>query len=171
MAIKSYFNVMEITDAYLLNSFNGYVHWFKNIRFNKRGSVIDAVGEDIKGRKVHIELKNRQGRYKDFTDFCKHNDTIFIECGKLSAFSRIMQSGFSLNEQELIINLFDDGKTVVIHDINKPQPLKWLPNRAIKNPGTGEQEFEHRIGLLISEADIYRYDEEEDTFKKVELPF
>ena len=166
-----FFDTMEMIDSYLFKEFNSHVGWWKELKFNKKGTEIDVMATDINGRKCHIELKNRGGRYKDFLSFCKHNHSIFIECGKIHAFSRIMQSGYSLNEQELVVNIFDDGRTFVIHNLNKPMTLQWLPNRRIYNRGTGKWEYEHRIGLPIEEADIYIYDDVNDTYKKMELPF
>ena len=154
--MQSYFDLLETKDAQIISAFNNDQKWFTNLIYNKKGSVIDATAIDRKNHKVHIEIKQRTGeRYGVFKNFIQEFDTIFLDTGKLDYFSRIMSSGYSLSEKELFISIFNDGDIIIVHDLNKPQPIEWLPNNRIFNPGTKKWEYEHRIGLYWYNGLIY----------------
>ena len=159
--MKNYFDLLEQKDAQIIRAFNEDVKFFKNLTYNENGSKIDATAYTKKGKKVHIEIKQRTGeRYGKFKNFAEEFDTIFLDTGKLDWFSKIMSSGYSLNEKELFISIFDNGDTILIHDLNKPQLIEWLPNQRIYNPGTKKWDTEHRIGLYIYNAIIYQKDDD-----------
>lgn len=161
MEEKSYFDLLEEKDAKIINAFNNDLKWFTNLTYNKKGSKIDATATDKKGRKVHIEIKQRTGtRYGVFKNFIQEFDTIFLDTGKLDYFSRIMSSGYTLQEKELFVSIFDEGKIVIVHDLNKPQAVEWLPNNRIFNPGTKQWEYEHRIGLYWYNGLVYELDDD-----------
>lgn len=159
--MDSFYSKMERKDEQVLNDFNKQLNFFTEMIYNPKGdkSEIDVYAKDKKGRKVHLEVKQRIGKYSDFGEFVKKFDTIFIECGKLYQFSRIMQSGYTLNEQELFLNIFNGGDIITIHNLSVPQPIQWLPNQKIYNKGTKQWEYEHRVGLYWNTALIYSKDE------------
>lgn len=158
---NNYFDDMELKDAQIVRAFNDDVHFFKNLTFNDKGSKIDATASTIKNKKCHIEIKQRTGeRYGKFKNFVEQFDTIFLDTGKLDWFSKIMSSGYTLQEKELFISIFDNGDTIIIHDLNKPQLIEWLPNQRLFNPGTKRWEYEHRIGLYWYNGIIYQKDDD-----------
>lgn len=158
---SNYFDLLEKKDEQIITKFNDDLKWFNNLKYNNKGSKIDATALDKKGRKVHIEIKQRTGdRYGNFKNFIEHFDTIFLDTGKLDYFSKIMSSGFTLNEKELFVSIFDEGKIIIIHDLNKPQIIEWLPNNRIFNPGTKQWEWEHRIGLYWYNGMVYEQDDD-----------
>lgn len=156
MNMQNYFDLLETKDAQIISAFNDDLHWFTNLIYNKKGSVIDATAIDKKGHKCHIEIKQRTGeRYGIFKNFIQEFDTIFLDTGKLDYFSRIMSSGYTLSEKELFVSIFDNGDIIIVHDLNKRQPIEWLPNNRIFNRGTNKWEWEHRIGLYWWNGLIY----------------
>lgn len=157
----NYFDLLEEKDAKIINAFNDDLKWFNNLTYNKKGSKIDATAVDKKGRKVHIEIKQRTGtRYGVFKNFIEEFDTIFLDTGKLDYFSKIMSSGYTLQEKELFVSIFDEGKIIIVHDLNKPQAVEWLPNNRIYNPGLKQWEYEHRIGLYWYNGLVYELDDD-----------
>lgn len=154
--MKSYFDKMEEKDAKVINAFNNQVSWFTDLKYNDMGSRIDATAIDKKGRKTHIEIKQRTGKYASFLEFIKMFDTIFLDTGKLDTLSNIMRSGYTLNEQELFISIFNDGDVIIIHNLNQPQEIQWLPNNRLWNIGLKKWENEHRIGLYWWNGIIYQ---------------
>ena len=154
--MENYFQKLERKDAEIISAFNDDQKWFNDLKYNKEGSVIDATATDKKGRKVHIEIKQRTGeRYGDFKNFIEQFDTIFLDTGKLDFFSRIMSSGYTLHEKELFVSIFNNGDIIIIHDLNQPQAIEWLPNNRIFNPGKKKWEYEHRIGLYWYNGLVY----------------
>lgn len=168
MANENYFEEMEREDEKCLRRFNEYTKLFKGITANTKGSQIDYIAHDRKNRICHIEIKQRKDKYSDFEEFKKKIDNIFLETGKINALTKIMQSGYTLNEGELFINIFDDGDTIVIHNLNKQQDFKWMPNQKVYNPGLKKYEYEHRLGCYIKNAIIYQYNSELDNFKRIQ---
>lgn len=159
--MKNYFDSMELKDAQIVRAFNQNVKFFNELTFNEKGSKIDATALTKKGKKCHIEIKQRTGeRYGKFKNFVEEFDTIFLDTGKLDWFSKIMSSGYTLQEKELFISIFDKGDTIIIHDLNKPQQIEWLPNQRLFNPGTKKWEWEHRIGLFWYNGIIYQKDDD-----------
>ena len=155
--MNNYYDRLEQRDSEILTEFNNQVKFFTELKFTEKGTRIDATGIDIKGRKANIEVKQRTGRYGNFEAFRGRFKEIYLDTGKLDYFSNLMmKSGFTMDEQELFISIFDDGDTIVIHNLNKPQPVMWLPNQTVTNIGGQRRETEHKIGFLISEAIIYR---------------
>jgi len=155
MENKNYFDEMEKKDSEIINAFNTQVHFFDKIYYNEKGSRIDAIAIDKKGRKVHAEIKQRTGKYGNFFEFIKSFNSIFLETGKLDAFSHTMNSGHTLQEKEILISIFNNGDVILIHDLDKPQEMEWFPNSRIFNPGTKRWEFEHRVGLYWYNAIIF----------------
>lgn len=149
----NYFNVQEDKCTKLLKEFNENLQWFKGLTANTRGSEIDFKGTDKKDRLVHIEHKQRKGK---IDDFFKYGD-ILIEPGKICAFTKIMESGHSNDEQTLYINYTDDG--VIIFDLNKIASMNFYPNHRQINYGKKQYEHEHRFGLPMKDAIIYKKDE------------
>lgn len=158
---NNYVNIMERRDAQVLTKFNQDKKFFKNIIFNQKGARIDATAIDRKDRKCHVEMKQRTGKYANFSDFLDEYNTIYIDCGKLDYLSDIMQvSGYVRNEQELFVSIFNDGDVILIHNLNEPQPIMWLPNQRVYNPAKKRWEYEHKIGLYWYYATIYEKNED-----------
>lgn len=152
-----YCDLMERSDTKIFTAFNDDKGWFKQLIFNKRGSRIDAYAIDKKNRKCHIEIKQRCGKYGRFQDFIDKFDTIYLDYGKMNEFSEIMlQSGATRNERELFVSIFDNGDTIVIHDLLKPQPTMHMPLQRVWNEATKCWDVEHKVGFYWFNALIYQ---------------
>ena len=143
----TYCDMMEDADSKLFVRFNEKYKWFEKISRNKRLNSIDYVGVDVKGRKTHIELKQR----KETLDKIKEYGDILIEPKKMSAYAAIMESGFTLDEQRLYINFTSDGY-VLIWNMNDKLKINYYPNHRHWNPMKKEYENEDRFGLIIEQA-------------------
>lgn len=152
MVKVNFFDVQETICTKLLKEFNNDQHWFNGLTANTKGSEIDYKATDSKGRLVHIEHKQRKGTIEDFQ---KYGD-VLIEPGKIHAFTRIMESGFTLNEQRLYVNYTDDG--VIIFNMNNLSSMNYYPNHKQRNYGKGNVEYEDRFGLKIQDAIIFKKD-------------
>jgi hypothetical protein len=148
----NYFDAQESRCKKLLREFNDNLHWFKGITATTRLSETDFKCTDRKNRLAHVETKERKGTIQQFQDY----GDILIETGKIHAFARIMESGFSNNEQTLYINFVDDG--VIILNINNISSMNFYPNHKQRNYGKGYTEHEHRFGLKMQDAIIYKKD-------------
>lgn len=148
MENSNYFNLMEQKDAKIIKAFNDDVNFFKELTYNEKGSRIDATALTKRGKKCHIEIKQRTGsRYGDFKKFIEQFDTIFLATSKVDMFSKIMSSGYTLSEKELFVSIFNEGDIIIIHDLLKPQEIEWIPNQRLWNPGTKKWDYEHRLGF------------------------
>ena len=147
---KNYFDEQETKCSKLLKHFNDDQNWFVGLTANTRGNEIDFKATDKKGRLVHIEHKQRKGTIEDF----KKYGNILIEPSKINAFTKIMESGFSNNEQTLYLNYTDDG--IIIFDLNNISEMIFYPNHRQINYGKHTVEHEHRFGLKIKDAIIYK---------------
>lgn len=155
--MHNYYDLMERKDAKIITAFNEDVKFFTQLIYNDRYSRIDATAVDRKNRKCHLEIKQRTGKYGSFQEFLDKFDTIYLDCGKLDTFSNIMlASGSSLNEQELFVSIFDDGDTILIHNINQQQPMMWMPCQRVWNEGAKKWDTEHKVGLYWYNALIYQ---------------
>lgn len=163
---ENYFDSMESKDFEILKNFNDDVKFFSKLTYNQKGSKIDATALTKKGKKCHIEIKQRTGEYGDFKNFIEHFDTIFIDTGKLDWFSRIMTSGFTNDEKELFMSIFNNGDIVIIHDLNKPQTIEWLPNQRLWNHGTKKWDSEHRLGFYWYNGIIFEKDEITKSYRR-----
>lgn len=167
MSKTNYFNQMEEKDAQIIRAFNDDVHFFKELTYNDLGSKIDVTAITKRGKKCHIEIKQRTGqRYGDFKKFIEEFDTIFLAISKLDFFSKIMSSGYSLSEKELFVSIFNEGDIIIIHDILKPQDLEWLPCQRLWNPGTKKWDIQHRLGFYWYNGIIYEKDEDTGHYRR-----
>jgi len=148
---KNYFDYQEDVNKKLLEEFNDQLHWFIGLTANTRMSEIDFKATDRKNRLTHIELKQRKGNVEQYI---KYGD-ILIEPSKISALTKIMESGYTNDEQRLYINFVDDG--YIIFNINNIGEMKFYPNHKQRNYGKGKTEHEDRFGLKIEDAIIYKY--------------
>lgn len=153
---KEFFDSQEDVNAYILEEeFNKQLDLFNKLNRHKKGDHIDYDGIDKKGRKCHIELKQRSGTVDDYIRF----GDVFIEPTKLEAFSKIMESGFTLDEQRLYINWTDDGAIMYTFQGEVIPTILYL-NHKQKNYGKGkEKEYEDRLGIPIEYAVIYKKNE------------
>lgn len=164
---KNYFDLLEEKDADIINAFNSDVKWFTDLNYNAKGSKIDATAKDKKGRKVHIEIKQRTGeRYGNIKNFLEEFDTIFLDTGKIDYFSKIIESGHTLNEKELFVSIFNDGDVIIVHDLNKTQLIEWLPEQRLFNPGTKKWEWEHRLGFFWYNGMVFERDKDTGHYRK-----
>ncbi len=157
----SYFDRMEAVDAKLLVAFNEQVKWFDGLSATTKGTPYDFNGTDKKGRLVHIELKKRKGKVVDYAEDGKYGD-IFIEPTKLGFFTRMAESGYTLNERRLYINFVDDGVIIFPLDEMKGARLSWHPNHHHQNYGKNGMEYEDRIGLPLESAVIWMRDNDNE---------
>lgn len=148
---REYVRRQETRCSRLLDEFNRKTGWFKEMHPNRDGSVMDFTATDVKGRKCHVELKERKGRTDTYED-------ILLDATKLFGWARIGMSGATLQEQRLYFNFFEDG--VVIFDINRQKEMRFYPNHRQWNPALGRYETRDKIGLPVSSAIVYRYDSE-----------
>lgn len=151
---NNFFDAQEAKDSNLLENLNHQLGWFIGLTANTRLSEIDYKATDKKGRLTHIEHKQRKG---NIDQYIKYGD-VLIEPSKWAATTRIMESGHSLNEQRLYINYVDDG--VIIFDLNNIGSMNVYPNHKQKNYGKKTVEHEDRFGLKMSDAIIYKYNNE-----------
>ena len=163
---NQFFDEQEDVNAYILEEeFNKQVGWFKNLNRHPKYEHIDYDGIDKKGRKVHIELKQRNGKIDDF----KRLGDVVIEPAKVEAFAKIMESGYTLDEQRLYINWTDDGAIVYTFQ-GEVIPVVYYLNHRQRNYGKNkEEEFEDRLGIPIDYAAIYKKDEN-NNYRLVQKP-
>lgn len=179
--MHNYYDLLEMKDAQIISAFNNDVKFFTQLIYNDRFSRIDATAVDRKNRKCHLEIKQRTGKYASFQEFLDKFDTIYLDCGKLDTFSNIMlASGSTFNEQELFVSIFDDGDTILIHNINQQQAMMWLPCQRVWNEGAKKWDTEHKVGLYWFNAIIYQKqdghykrltDEEIETIRSKQLKY
>ena len=155
---ESYFDRMELEDARLLKAFNEQIKWFDGLTASTKGNPIDFKATDKKGRLVHIELKKRKGTIEDYSEQGKFG-AIFVEPTKLAFFTRIGESGHTLNERRLFVNFVDDGVIIFPLDEMKGTRLIWYPNHRHQNYGKNNIEYEDRIGLPLESAIVFKKDE------------
>ena len=153
---NQFFDNQEDVNAYILEEeFNKQLGWFKNLNRHPRFDHIDYDARDKKGRKVHIELKQRKGTIDDFKRF----GDVIIEPTKLEAFAKVMESGYTLDEQRLYINWTDDGAIIYTFQ-GEIIPVVYYLNHKQKNYGKNNlEEYEDRMGIPIDYAAIYKKDE------------
>ena len=154
MTNKNYFKWMESVNIKNLHKFNNAINWFPTIEPTKEFSHSDAICKTKDDRKITVELKTRNGSLQDFIEF----GTVFIEPKKMSHFTDVLESGFTLGENCLYINFTDDA--VIVFDFSKPTKMEVFPNHRQWNPGKRKYEFETRFGWPIKDAIIYKYKED-----------
>lgn len=152
MIENNYFDIKEDEDSNLLLEFNNDQHWFNGLTGNPQYSEVDYKADDIKGRRVHLELKQRKGTIKQFEEW----EDVLIEPSKVAAFTKIMESGYTNNEKVLYVNFVDDG--IIIFDIDKIPYYKNYPNHKQRNYGKRTIEHETRLGIPMTCAIIFKKD-------------
>lgn len=158
---NKYCDLLERKDAEIFTAFNKDRGWFKDLIFNKYGSRIDAMAIDIYDRKCHIEIKQRCGKYGNFKEFLERFDTIYLDYGKMNEFSEVMlHSGATKNERELFVSIFDEGNTILVHDLLKPQLTMHMPLQRVWNEAEKRWETEHKVGFYWYNALIYTKNED-----------
>lgn len=158
---NKYCDLLEREDAQIFSAFNNDQGWFKQLIFNKKGSIIDASAIDRNNRKCHVEIKQRTGKYGSFKEFIDNFETIYLDYGKMNEFSEIMlHSGATRNEGEAFVSIFDKGDTILVHDICKPQPTLHMPNQRVWNEARRQWDIEHKVGLYWWCATIYKKQED-----------
>lgn len=154
--MTNYFQWMEKENIKNLHNFNDKVKWFKKIEPTKEFSHTDAICYTKGGRKITVELKTRKETIEQFE---KYGD-ILIEPKKISYFTDVMESGFTLNENCLYINFTADGVAIFSFNKLKKDSLVIYVNHKQWNPGKERYEFETRFGWKINEAILYKYKED-----------
>lgn len=147
---NDYCDMMEITDGKKLREFNDYIQFFIGLTANTKFSSIDFTCTDKKKRKVHVELKSRKETLKQLFQY----KDILVEPHKISEFTKIMNSGYTRNEQRLYINFTSDG-AVILFNLNKPHTMTFYPNHRHYNPKERRYVYQDRFGLNINDAIIY----------------
>lgn len=164
---KEFFDEKESNDFNKLTEFNNQVLHLEEFGETPYSHWTDASGYTVDGRYFNIEIKDRnldlyeneKGEYfvKGTTQFGKeyYADTIYIEQHKVSS----MLMDYIGNKYEPIyINFLNDG-IVVVYNLSR---LKKRPNterKTIKSKGYNKMEIGAREGLFLSDATIYKMDE------------
>lgn len=156
MIDSNYVKKQEQNDRDILQAFNDDLNYFQELTFTADKTRHDATAVDKKGRKVHIEIKQREGKYKDFNEFKKKFNSCYLSTDKIPWFQKINTSGHSLNEQQLFITIFDDGDTILLFNLLKEQPVEFQPNTRVWNPMKKQWQYETNIGFLIENALIFK---------------
>lgn len=162
--IDNFYDSMEKTDYNKLCEFNNQVNWFKNdtVKPTQRFGKTDATAIDKKNRKVHIELKTREGELLDYKRF----GDVLVEPRKLNTFTDILESGYTLDERCLYMNFVDDG--IIIFNFNDIDTIRVIPNHRHYNKGKQEFEYETRFALPINKAIIYAIDKDTGEYIRVQ---
>ena len=158
---NNYFNAMEKEDERIFRLFNENTKIFKQdgITYHRNGSRLDAICTEHNNTKCHVEIKQRLDEYGDFNKFAKRFGSIFLDTGKLEEFSKKLQSGFTLGEDELFVSIFDGGNTIILHNIEKKQPVNNEGAVRLRNKGTRQIDYELRFGYYWWTGTIYTKDE------------
>ena len=152
---SNYFRWMENVNIKNLHDFNNKTKWFTKIEPTKEFTHSDAVCYTKDNRKITVELKTRKETNEQFKGW----GDVIIEPKKLSHFTDVMESGYTLNENCLYINFTANG--AIIYSFNDLKtPARIYPNHRQWNPGKRKYEFETRIGLDIKDAIIYHINED-----------
>lgn len=161
MSNDNFFNKMERVDEKIFRLFNEDRNIFRKdgIKYQRNGSRLDAICIEHNGSKCHVEIKQRLGKYGDFNNFTKKYGSIFLDTGKLDEFSRKLESGYTLGEDELFVSIFDGGDTIILHNIKKKQPISNEGAIELENRGTGKIDHELRFGYYWWTGTIYTKDE------------
>lgn len=162
MIDNNYFDSMEVKDYKKLCDFNKQVNWFKTISSTQKYNPTDSECIDKKGRKVHIELKTREGELLDYKRF----GDVLVEPKKLNTFTNIMESGYTLDERCLYMNFVDDG--IIIFNFNDLDNVRVIPNHRHYNKGKQQYEFETRFALPINKAIIYAIDRDTGEYIRIQ---
>lgn len=153
----NYFQWMENVNIKNLIKFNEQTNWFTKIEPTKEFSPSDATCYTKDGRKITVELKTRKETIKKLQEY----GDIVIEPKKISHFTNVMESGYTLNENCLYINFTKDGVAIFSFNDLPKDAFVFYPNHQHKNPGKGyKMENETRFGLKTDNAIIYIYNED-----------
>lgn len=155
---ENYVRTQEQICTLLLITFNNSQHWFDYIKPNNEKSIIDYQCVDRKGRKCHVELKQRNANIDTFP-------TILLDATKMYEWAKLSKTGSTLNEQRLYFNFMNDG--VIIFDINNQSELMFYPNHKQWNPAEGKYEYRDKFGLPIKNAIVYKRNDD-GTLTRVE---
>lgn len=156
MIDNNYVSKQEQDDREILKTFNDDLNYFQELTFTPDKSRTDAYAIDRKGRKVHIEIKQRKGNYKDFEKFKEKYDSCYLSTDKIPWFQKINTSGHTLQEQQLFVTIFDDGDTILLFNLLKQQKVDFQPNTRVWNPMYKCWKYETNIGFKIENALIYK---------------
>lgn len=153
-----YCDEMEREDAEIFESFSEDRGWFsEKLKFNKNGSRLDAIGITKNGRKINIEIKQRCGEYGDFYKFISKFDTIFLDYGKLNAFSETMKtSGATAGDGAIFVSIFNNGDVILVHNLNQKElDSKHYGNKRVWNEASKEWDIEYKEGFYWYDASVY----------------
>ena len=153
-----YCDTMEREDAKIFESFSKDRDYFsEKLQFNENGSRLDAIGITKKGRRINIEIKQRCGEYGDFYKFISKFETIFLDYGKMNAFSETMRkSGSTADDGAIFVSIFNNGDVILIHNLNEKQlNSEHYGNKRVWNEASKQWEVEYKIGFYWYDASIY----------------
>lgn len=155
----NYFDTLEKDDERIFRLFNEDRNIFKSVTYHRHGSRLDAICIEHNNAKCHIEIKQRLDQYGVFNDFAKQYGSIFLDTGKLEEFSNKLQSGYTLGEDELFVSIFDNGDTIILHNLEKKQPVSNEGAVRLRNKGTRQIDYELRFGYYWWTGTVYTKDE------------
>lgn len=160
---QKYCDWMEKVNIKNLHNLNNKLHWFTKITPTAQFTHSDAVCYTKSGRKITVEMKTR----KETIDTFQKWGNVFIEPKKLSHFTDVMESGYTLSENCIYLNFTPDGAIVFSFNDLK-EPLQIQPNHRQRNPKNGwEWEHETRLGISMKDAIVYRLTED-NTYTRIE---
>ena len=158
MKNTSYFVTSERACWNKLQNLNNKHHYFTSLTqvSGEKPTHWDASGTTADGRKVLIELKNRNAVLTPTATVSGRNfndDTILIEQGKVAMLLLEHNiNGFT----PLYINFLADGN-VLIHNLLKLSGYKTFEFGNVTNNGYGGIETNaRRLGLYIKDANVVR---------------
>lgn len=156
MTDNFYVKKQENKDRQILKQFNDDLNYFQELNFTPDKTRHDATAIDRRGRKVVIEIKQREGKYKSFDEFKKKYNSCYLSTDKLPWFEKVNTSGRTLNEQQLFITIFDDGDTILLFNLSKTQEVLLERNTRVYNPMKKCWQYEDNLGFKIENAIIYK---------------
>lgn len=139
----NYYDSQEMRDYNFLTEFNNSIRWFEKMKPTPQFAHIDAVAKDYLGKKYVIELKERGPKYD-----CNKMEDVFIEPLKIEWLNK----GKAKGAAPIYINIFNNGKDILVWDFRKPLTLKEYKNVRIWDKGASKYKYQDRFGLLINEA-------------------
>lgn len=151
-----YVKTQENKDREILQAFNDDLNYFQELNFTPDKTRHDATAIDRRGRKVVIEIKQREGKYKSFDEFKKKYNSCYLSANKMHWLAKVYASGRTTNEQQLFITIFDDGDTILLFNLSKTQEVIYERNTRVYNPMKKCWQYEDNLGFKIENAIIYK---------------
>lgn len=163
---KEYFDSKENTDFIKLTVFNEQVLHLKDLGQTPYLHHTDASGYTKNNTYINMELKDRECELiEDNGEFKIKGvsqsgkpytaNTLYIEQHKVCG---MLLDWVSLDYVPVYIN-FLKGGVVIVHKLHKLNKRPYSEQKTIKSRGYNKMEIGQREGLYLSDAAIYKMDE------------